>query len=88
MGISIIDDLEICGFWRWKVDLSYTNETLYSVKKKKKGSNNWDGFEDDFNGQIQISFSILDFAGSKKIVIYVCLFSKQVKLKPNYRHIY
>ena len=39
-------------------------------------------------GKFRLVFSILDFAGSKKIVIYVCLFSKQVKLKPNYRHVY
>ena len=39
-------------------------------------------------GKFRLVFSILDFAGSKKIVIYVCLFSKQVKFKPNYRHVY
>ena len=39
-------------------------------------------------GKFRLVFPILDFAGSKKIVIYVCLFSKQVKLKSNYRHVY
>ena len=39
-------------------------------------------------GKFRLVFSILDFAGLKKIVIYVCLFSKQVKFKPNYRHVY
>ena len=69
--------------------MSYTNETLYSVKKKKKKVLI---IEMDLRmilmGKFRLVFSILDFAGSKKIVIYVCLFSKQVKLKPNYRHVY
>ena len=70
--------------------MSYTNETLHSVKKKKKKKVLI--IEMDLRmilmGKFRLVFSILDFAGSKKIVIYVCLFSKQVKLKPNYRHIY
>ena len=62
------------------------DKTLYYVQNN--GSENQDGFEDDFNDLIQISFSILDFDGLKKKLVYVCLFSKQVKLKPNYRHVY
>ena len=69
--------------------MSYTNETLYSVKKKKKKVLI---IEMDLRmilmGKFRLVFPILDFAGSKKIVIYICLFSKQVKLKSNYRHVY
>ena len=43
----------------------------------KNGFENWDGFEDDFNELIQISFFILDFTGSRKnLFIFVCLVSK------------
>ena len=62
------------------------DKTLYYVQNN--GSENQDGFEDDFNDLIQISFSILDFDGLKKKLVYVCLFSKQAKLKSKYRHNY
>ena len=40
----------------------------------KNGFENWDGFEDDFNELIHISFFILDFAGLKKnLFMFVCL---------------
>ena len=42
----------------------------------KNGFKNWDGFEDDLNELIQISFFILDFTGSRKnLFIFVCLVS-------------
>ena len=51
----------------------YKRDTVQCKKKKKKGSNNWDGFEDDFNGQIQISFFNFGFCWLEKNS-YLCLF--------------
>ena len=56
--------------------MSYTNETLYSVKKKKKVLIIELDLRMILMGKFRLVFSILDFAGLKKIVIYVCLFSK------------
>ena len=51
------------------------DKTLYYVQNN--GSENQDGFEDDFNDLIHISFFILDFAGLKKnLFIFVCLVNK------------
>ena len=56
------------GFELYKRDTAQCKK-----KKKKKGSNNWDGFEDDFNGQIQISFFNFGFCWLEKNS-YLCLF--------------